>query len=220
MSDQVTPKSETLLSTPADAGGAGADAGGAPAEGATGAGVAKPGESPQGTPGQDGTDAAGQADDGKTAPEAYQPFTLPEGVEVDAGLLETFGPVAKEAGLNQEAAQKLVDWFGGQVKAQQEQAQATAAQWVDTVKKDPEVGGPQLAERLAVAAKGLEWAAGAKAQEVRELLDATGLGNHPEFVRLFYRVGTAIAEDKPVIETPPGAWKKTTENVLYNHPTS
>lgn len=126
----------------------------------------------------------------------YEPFKAPEGVLLDEELLGEFKATAKELKLSQEDAQRLAD-IG--VKMQQKQVEAyqkTQAQWIESVKADNEIGGQALDENLAVAKKAL----GAFATpELRQLLNESGFGNHPEVIRHFVRVGKAISEDGRVV---------------------
>jgi hypothetical protein len=61
--------------------------------------------------------------------------------------------------------------------------------WADTVQADKELGVP---ENQAIARKTIETFG---TPELRNLLNSTGMGNHPEFVKLAYRIGKAISED-------------------------
>ena len=131
------------------------------------------------------------------APAEYEAFTMPEGVDVDTFALEQFTPIAKELDLNQEQAQKLVNYYS-QAKGE---AEVTAQkQWVDTMdtwrsqsKADTEFGGRAFEENIGYAKTFLkEYGTPA----LQEALNATGAGNHPEFLRVFIKAGKAIAEDK------------------------
>lgn len=126
-------------------------------------------------------------------PETYI-FTAPEGKEYDPQVLESFSSAAKEAGLTQDAAQKLVDKMAPALAARQaDQVQAIHKGWTDASTADKEFGGEKLAENLGVARKALD---NFGSPELSKLLDDTGLGNHPEVIRLLYRAGKAISEDK------------------------
>ena len=74
-------------------------------------------------------------------------------------------------------------------------------EWAETAIGEKEFGGERLAENLAVAKKALDTFG---TPELRTLLNETGLGNHPELIRAFYKAGKAISEDKFV---PAGAGK-------------
>lgn len=127
------------------------------------------------------------------APEAYQPFELPEGVEPDGALLEAFTPVARELGLSQGQTQRLVAFHSEQVRAQEAAQMAQAQQWTEEVRRLPEFAGAQFDRGVREAQRGLDYAAGPDRDAVRELLERTGLGNHPLLVKAFRRVGRGMA---------------------------
>lgn len=130
------------------------------------------------------------------APEAYEDFSVPEGVELDAEVLGEFKAVAKELNLPQEAAQKVTDL--GVKLAQKwvaESQQATSdmlADWKVQAEADKEFGGDALPANLAVAKKAIDQFG---TPELRELLDVHRLGDNPEVIRFMFRVGKAISED-------------------------
>jgi hypothetical protein len=121
---------------------------------------------------------------------------LPEGVEADPDLMSALKSVAKEAGLKGEYAQKLADaYVAAQSKAQESARvawEARKTEWVDTVKKDAELGGAKFAETVTVANRAL---AKYGTPELRQLLQDSGLNSHPEVARLFARVGRTLMED-------------------------
>lgn len=130
------------------------------------------------------------------APEKYE-FKAPEGVKLDEAVLGEFTPLAKEMGLTQENAQKLVDLYA-KVQAANSEASTKAwadlqAEWTNKTKTDKEFGGEKLMENVSIAKKAIE-AFGTP--ELSEALTVTGVGNHPEFVRFFYKVGKEIGNDK------------------------
>ena len=134
------------------------------------------------------------ADDSKQdAPEAYD-WKLPDGVEFDQGGLEAFGEFAKGAGLNNEQANALLGKLAPAIAERQQAAHvAMVSGWVDASRADTEIGGPNLAQNVAVAKKAMDKFG---TPELTNLLNDTGLGNHPEIVRAFYRAGKAISEDR------------------------
>lgn len=171
--------------------------------------VATPATTPPAKPDGQGTDgsAAPKEGEGKTekaAPEAKpadgadEPleFKLPEGIPADDEMLAGFKDVAKEAGLKGPQAQKVVDLY---VRAMRKEAESAKAEheariqtWADSLKTDAELGGKAYTQNVAHAQRGLAKFA---TPELRTLLNETGLGNHPELVRVFARVGKAMAED-------------------------
>ncbi|GJQ57051.1 MAG: hypothetical protein HKUEN07_36200 [Rhodocyclaceae bacterium] len=129
------------------------------------------------------------------APEQYADFTAPEGAQLDAQVLEAFKPLARELGLAQEGAQKVLDTMAPVLaRRQAEQLASASAQWADASRADKEFGGDQLDENLAVAKKAIDVLA---SPELRQLLSESGLGNHPEVIRMFLRAGKSLGgEDR------------------------
>jgi hypothetical protein len=137
--------------------------------------------------------AAKPAADGKgdTAVE-YTAFEVPEGMELDAKATEQFTEIAKDLKLPQEAAQKLVSLYASQLKAQHEVHAETVKGWTAEVKADKEIGGDNLPATMAAAQKVMSQFA---SPALKEYLDATGLGNHPELVKMVAKIGKAMSED-------------------------
>lgn len=142
------------------------------------------------------TPPAAESDKPAEVPADYQPFTLPEGVQVDEEMLGEFKAVAKDLKLSQEQAQRLADLQAKSVAKQQESLRSVQAQWAEQSKSDKEFGGDNLKENLGVAEQALNKFA---PPELRQLLKDTGLANHPDMIRTFVRVGKAISEDSKVV---------------------
>lgn len=133
------------------------------------------------------------------APEKYE-FKAGEGVELDQEALKGFEPLARELNLTNEQAQKMVDLYGEkllpQIQKQQTEAwQKTTEQWAADVKADKEIGGDKLVSSLSVAQRALDQFG---TPELKEYLNATGLGNHPELVKAFVKIGKSMSEDRVV----------------------
>jgi len=132
-------------------------------------------------------------------PEKYD-FKAPEGMEFDAAVLETYSDAAKAAGLSQEAAQKVIEKMAPAIaQCQLDQMNALHKEWTDASTADKEFGGEKLKENLGVVRKALDTfdplPQGATTTPLRTLLNTTGMGNHPEIIRVLYRAGKAISED-------------------------
>ncbi|WP_026601471.1 hypothetical protein [Methylomonas sp. 11b] len=161
---------------------------------------------------------AAEADGTKTgAPEDYADFELPEGALPDPELMTEYKKAAKEIGLTQEQAQNLAQM--GAKMAEKITAQAMAAHeqrvanWEAETKADPEIGGEQLQANLSVIPPVLK-AFGS--ENLVNFMNETGIGNHPEFVKFFVKVGKAMSEDTllPGGSTTPGG-QKTLAQTLY-----
>lgn len=147
------------------------------------------------------------------APEKYE-FTAADGVDLDTEALKDFEPVARELNLTNEQAQKLVDAYpkilAGVQQRQAEAWQAQTEEWAATVKADKEIGGDKLTANLGVAQRALD-TFGTPA--LKEYLNGTGLGNHPELVKAFVKVGKAMSEDGVVTGKESG--QRSAAEVLY-----
>ncbi|HCH6765088.1 TPA: peptidase [Serratia marcescens] len=149
--------------------------------------------------------------DKPAAPEKYE-FSAPEGQELDANALAVFEPIAKELGLSQEQAQKLVDIYP---QIQQQQAEAWSKQvadWGEQVKADKEIGGDKFNASVGAAQRALDQFGNT---ELREYLNASGLGNHPALVRFCAKVGKAMAEDTFVV--PGQGGQRSAADILYGN---
>ena len=125
-------------------------------------------------------------------PEKYD-FKPPEGMEFDEETINLYAEAAKEAGLSQEKADIILGKIAPHLAQQQIKAvEKASAEWEAASRADPEFGGDKLNENLSVAAKAIEQFA---TPELKTLLNESRLGNNPEVIRLFYRVGKAISED-------------------------
>lgn len=128
------------------------------------------------------------------APEKYADFKLPDGVALDAKLSDEFKSVAKALNLPQEAAQQLVDL----------QAKAVARSAEDQIAEFNKMTAEWRKEALTALGsepeKELQFAAKARDQfaspELMKVLSETGLANHPEMVKMFVKLGKAVAEDR------------------------
>lgn len=135
--------------------------------------------------------APGQPED-DAVPERYE-FAAAEGKEYDTEVLAAFEDVAREAGLSNDKANLVLGRMSEMLEArQQSQLETARALWLDEVRADREIGGVKLPENLAVAKRALQAFGSA---ELTELLNRSGLGNHPEVIRMFYRAGRALSED-------------------------
>lgn len=137
-------------------------------------------------------DAGKPATEAKPTEEVVYDFKAPEGIELDAASLDEFKAIAKDLKLPKDAAQKVVDLAA---KREQARAEAFAKQvedWANTVKADPELG---KAENLAAARKVVD-AFGD--DEIKSLLNSTGMGNHPAVVRFMVKASKLISEDRIV----------------------
>jgi len=188
-------------------------AGDAPAEGAESAPIE--GKKPEGEKDNDKPADADKDKKSEGAPEKYE-FTAPDGAELDTAALEQFEPVARELNLTNEQAQKLVGIYPKLLESvQQRQVEAWQTQteeWAATVKADKEIGGDKLTSNLSVAQRALDTFG---TPELKEYLNSTGLGNHPDLVRFCVNVGKTMSEDSMV--SPGTTGQLSAAEVLYGN---
>jgi hypothetical protein len=138
---------------------------------------------------------ASAAENKPATTEEYE-FAFAEGVEVDAETLGDLKGLSKDLGLSKEQAQRVADLGAKQaqkwVEMQQTAIAEASASWIEQVKGDKEIGGDKLAENMAVAKRALDKFG---SPELTALLNDSRLGNHPELIRAFHRIGRAIADD-------------------------
>lgn len=129
-------------------------------------------------------------------PESYEAFTDAQGNPVSNDDFKGFTEAAKSVGLSQENAQKMFTAMYGEADNYvRRRTQEFAARWAEQSKADPEFGGANFNQNMGqIAAAYRQFAT----PELKQLLDASGLGNHPEVMRLFYRVGKALSQDTGV----------------------
>lgn len=175
------------------------------------------GDKPQEDKPADGDKPAEKPDDKEQkqegAPEKYE-FTAGEGVELDTEALKDFEPVARDLNLTNEQAQKLVDAYpkilAGVQQRQAEAWQAQTEQWAADVKADKEIGGDKLTANLSAAQRVLDLFG---TPELKTYLNDTGLGNHPDLVKAFVKIGKAMSEDGMVDGSNQG--QRSAAEVLY-----
>lgn len=205
----------------ADAGKAddAADQGGAPKDGADGNDADAGGDADDASlMGKGGEDDAAEAADEPQLPEKYE-LTAPEGFELNDDILAEVDPVFRELRLDNDQANKLMPLaasFAERIVQQQSDAfQAQATDWAKQAKNDPEIGKANWTETESLVAKALDRFVGPKVtkddagKEVvnpfRKLLDDTKLGNHPEMIRAWRKIGAAIGEDGDLPRSDAGA---------------
>lgn len=145
------------------------------------------------------------------APDKYD-FTalkLPDGVTLNPALVEAVAPVLKELGLSQEQANKLVEAHAKTTaelfKADEAKREADFTAFMAQKAKESLAAiktewGAQYDSNLALAQKGM---ARVFSPAAKALLDETGLGNNPEFLKAFLAVGKMVSEDTPPVAAIP-----------------
>jgi len=138
-------------------------------------------------------------------PEAYE-IALKDAdgndMALDADLLAEATPILKEIGLTNEQANKIAPMAlkmmqhgAAQAEAQGEQMLAAAKKdWLDQFKAS-ELGGAKADATLHTASKALDALGFTEGTPFRDLLNVSGLGNHPDMITTFFRLGSLLSEE-------------------------
>ncbi|QND53466.1 hypothetical protein HB779_17405 [Phyllobacterium sp. 628] len=125
-------------------------------------------------------------------------LTMPEGIAVDQALLDALGPKFAAKQMTTREAQELTDEY---VKVEQARAKTrtenwgkTLEKWVDDAKADKDIGGTKWDDTVATSRRAVNTLG---TPELKEYLQASGGGNHPELIRFMAKVGAMIKEDSP-----------------------
>lgn len=149
---------------------------------------------------------------------------MPEGIQLNTELVDAVAPIFKEIGLTQEQGTKLVEAHAVAVAkvtaAAEKQAETDFQQYmqdqakanVATVQKE---WGHEYEANLQIAQRGIARFCDA---EAKRLLDETGLGNHPSFLKAFLAAGKMIQEDTPPPNGQPSGRKSSAEVLYPNTP--
>lgn len=141
---------------------------------------------------------------------------MPDGVELDAELATAMGVDFKELGLTNAQAQKLADKFiavqTAKATKQNETWGNTLQKWADDAKADADIGGDKWDGTVSASRRAVEKLG---TPELKEYLNASGGGNHPELIRFMAKVGSMIKEDDPASGGAPGKATRDRAEVLY-----
>jgi len=140
-------------------------------------------------------DATPKDVDGNALPEKYE-IKMADGVEMDAKLMEVAEPLFREHKMSPAQAQAMTDLYtrvtGEAIAKHSEMVNG----WLNEAKADPEIGGAKFEENLAMASKGFQAFGDERAMQI---LDTYGLGNNPNILRLFTRIGKAMGEGATIL---------------------
>jgi hypothetical protein len=132
-------------------------------------------------------------------PIEYTDFTIPEGATIDPDVMTEFKSAITDAGITQDQAQHLINMSAKMQSKLTENIQAQwdakRTEWETAARSDKEYGGEKFDENLAIASKAYDAFA---TPELKALLDSTGMGNHPDMIRAFFKAGLLLSEDKVV----------------------
>jgi hypothetical protein len=173
-------------------------------------------------------------DDGKNkdeppSPRQYQEAVtdavkdvVPEGYEVMDSLAQSYAKMAQDMGLTVEQTRTLAQTYLeaeiSEVRAREQERQTRAKEALTAHFKGDEAKAKEAAEHAKRGLEGLaKRADGVDAAAFLAKLEAVGLGNDLDMVKVFGLVGRAMAEHDFHSPSAPGAAMKTVEQTLYDN---
>jgi hypothetical protein len=162
-------------------------------------------------------------------PEKYD-LKLPDKSTVAPAVVERTAAIARELGLSQEHAQKMLDFQVQELATLEDSAIAATLQahapggevwekqvqkWNDAALADAEIGGNKP-EQLAASVKlASQVVAKFGDQESIDFLKSNPLGSHPALIRLLVRIGKASSEGSLVIPKTQDGAQREPKDILY-----
>lgn len=175
----------------------------------------------------------GQSEEPAPLPVTYDAFKVPEGVTLDGERVKNFTDILAELEKTgkaehsavQEFGQKAVDFHVAELQkvvndytqSLQTHWEQQKTDWKDAFLKDPEIGGNQFQTTVDSARTFIRTHGGTGDQqtEFRNLMETSGLGNHPAMIRLLANAGRAMSEGKPLAATKPVQQSRSKTQTLY-----
>lgn len=151
----------------------------------------------------------------------YEEFKAPEGITLDAERVGNFTKALADFELKTKAdhaevqalGQQLVERYATEEKKSidtyttslLDAFEKQKSDWRESFEKDPEIGGNRKDTTINAALEFIKTHGGSEEQkkEIHQLMDQTGVGNHPAILRLFAKAMTAMSEGKPLPATRP-----------------
>jgi hypothetical protein len=133
------------------------------------------------------------------APEEYEDFTVPEGINISKDAMEKFKELAKASGLSQEQAQKFLSMNSeeqinnakAKEAADKEADQQQITEWLNESRKEH---GDKFNEVRSTAQK-VYYNDNISSKDLRILLESTGLDCNPHVINLFNNFAKMTGED-------------------------
>lgn len=148
-------------------------------------------------------------------PEKYE-LKVPEGSLLKPEDVDKVSAYAKAKGLSNDAAQAILEQRSEAIAeydaSQKAEHTVLVTGWAKTSAADKEVGGENFAKNAEIAKRVYQRFG---SPQLGEFLDKTGYGNHPEVLRVFYRIGAAMVNDSFVPAGGPAGESKDMASLFY-----
>ena len=128
-------------------------------------------------------------------PEEYD-LTLTKDSLLDDSVIDEIATEAREQGLSNDQAQAVVKGREKAVADHVAAEKATLAEaqktWREDAEKDKEIGGDDFKKNVELAHRVIDKYGN---PAFKEMLNKTGVGDNPDFLRLFVKLGKSMADD-------------------------
>jgi len=151
----------------------------------------------------------------------YSKLTFKDPENIDQDLLKEATEVFGESKLSVEQAQKLIQLQEKFVEKTRARYYEQVDGWIKEGKKDPEFGGKDYEKNMAAVNKAFTTYG---SESLGKFLDDYRFGDHPEVIRMFYRIGQTLTEDSKagagIGKKPSSDGKTLAERMYPNSPSS
>jgi hypothetical protein len=151
----------------------------------------------------------------------YSKLTFKDPENIDQDLLKEATEVFGESKLSVEQAQKLIQLQEKFLEKTHARYHETVDGWIKEGKKDPEFGGKDYEKNMAAVNKAFTTYG---SESLGKFLDDYRFGDHPEVIRMFYRIGQTLTEDSKagagIGKKPSSDGKTLAERMYPNSPSS
>lgn len=151
----------------------------------------------------------------------YSKLTFKDPENIDQDLLKEATEIFGESKLSVEQAQKLVGLQEKFIEKTHAKYHEQVDGWIKDAKKDPEFGGKDYEKNMAAVNKAFKTYG---SEALGKFLDDYRFGDHPEVIRMFYRIGQTLTEDSKagagIGKKPSSDGKTLAERMYPNSPSS
>ena len=151
----------------------------------------------------------------------YSKLTFKDPEHIDQDLLKEATEIFGESKLSVEQAQKLIQLQEKFIEKTNARYHETVDGWIKEAKKDPEFGGKDYEKNMAAVNKAFKEYG---SEALGKFLDDYRFGDHPEVIRMFYRIGQTLKEDSKagagIGKKPSSDGKTLAERMYPNSPSS
>lgn len=165
---------------------------------------------------EEGSSEESEGEKKEASEEIKYDLKMPGETLLKEGVVDEIVSMAKEQGLSNEQAQKILDMQSEVVSGYQAQVEQTHSEqieaWGEEIKADKELGGENLTKNAELAKRAVTELVG---EDFLVELDQTGFGNHPKLFKMLVNVGKQMYADDLVLPGAQPNQPKSMADVFY-----